>query len=209
MSIAIVDYGAGNLRSVQKAFEKLGFQASLTKDKAEIRGAKGVVLPGVGSHDAAITELRSAGLETVIEEIIALGKPFLGICLGYQMLFQTSEEGQMGGLGVIEGKVKKFDFSGSPLADELTVPHMGWNRLVFKHSSPIFDGIASGSMVYFAHSYYPAPADELIVSSTTDYGIEFASSITKGQVFAMQFHPEKSGEVGLRILRNFGKICLK
>jgi glutamine amidotransferase len=209
MSIAIIDYGAGNLRSVQKAFQKLGFQASLTRDKAEIRSAQGVVLPGVGSHDAAVEELRQTNLETVIEEVIARGIPFLGICLGYQMLFESSEEGKLHGLGLLEGATKKFNFAGTPWEEELTVPHMGWNRLLFKHHSPLFAGIPEGSMVYFAHSYYPDPKDPLVVSSETDYGGNFASSITKGNLFAVQFHPEKSGEVGLNILENFGKLCLK
>jgi len=208
MSIAIIDYGAGNLRSVQKAFQKLGFDAILTKDKTAIRTAKGVVLPGVGSFDAAVTELRNANLETVIDEVIALRKPFLGICLGYQLLFSSSEEGKLKGFGILEGDVKKFNFSGTPFSQN-SVPHMGWNRLLILHRSPLFDDIVDGSMVYFANSYYPAPGDELIVSTQTDYGIRFASSISKDNIYGVQFHPEKSGDIGLKILGNFGKICLK
>ena len=206
MSIAIIDYGSGNLRSVQKAFQKLGFVAEITKDKAAIRGAKGVVLPGVGSFDAAIKELRDLGLEVAIEEAIALRKPFLGICLGLQHLFESSEEGKQRGLGILRGEVKRFNFSGTPW-DNQSIPHMGWNRLLFKHKAPIFEGIEEGSMMYFAHSYYVAPKNEMIVATKTDYGIEFVSSIWKDNLFGIQFHPEKSGEVGLKILENFGKLC--
>ena len=208
MYIAIIDYGAGNLRSVEKALQSLGFKAVLTKNKEEIRKSSGVILPGVGAFDAAISEIRKENLESVIEEAIGLGKPFMGICLGYQMLFEESEEGKLKGFSLLKGKVKKFDFTGTSFSN-LSVPHMGWNRLLVKHASPIFNGIESGSMVYFAHSFYPDPSDSLIVSTTTDYGIEFASSVTKNNIFGIQFHPEKSGDIGLKILRNFGEICLK
>ena len=206
--ISIIDYGAGNLRSVQKALEKLGFQARLTKDKNLIRSSKGIILPGVGSFDAAISELRKSTLEMVVEEVIALGKPFLGICLGYQMLFEESSEGKQKGFGILKGKVKKFDFKGQPF-EHLTIPHMGWNRLLVKHKSPLTEGISDGSLVYFAHSYYPAPANPDIISTETDYGLNFASSISKGFIFGVQFHPEKSGPVGLKILKNFGELCSK
>lgn len=206
MSIAIIDYGSGNLRSVQKAFEKLGFSAEITRDKASIRGAKGVVLPGVGSFDPAIKELRACSLETAIEEAIALGKPFLGICLGLQHLFESSEEGKEKGLGIIKGKVKKFDFSGTAWS-ELSIPHMGWNRLLFQQRAPIFAGIEAGEMMYFAHSYYVAPEDERQVATTTDYGLEYTSSIWKDNLFGIQFHPEKSGAAGLKIIGNFGRLC--
>lgn len=206
MSIAIIDYGSGNLRSVEKAFEILGFSAEITKDKSVIRGAKGVVLPGVGSFDSAIKELRSLGLETIIEESIAFNKPFLGICLGMQHLFESSEEGKEKGLSILKGKVKKFDFTGTPWA-ELSVPHMGWNRLLIKHPSPIFAGIEDGEMMYFAHSYYVEPIDERVIASATDYGIEYTSSVWKENLFGIQFHPEKSGSAGLKILKNFGGLC--
>jgi len=206
MSLVIIDYGAGNLRSVQKAFQKVGVPAEITKDKSTIRGAKGVILPGVGSFDAAINELRSLSLEGAIEEAIALGKPFLGICLGLQHLFEFSEEGKQKGLGLLKGSVKKFNFPGTPWSS-LSVPHMGWNRLLFKHRSPIFDGIEEGTMMYFAHSYYVVPADEIIVATKTDYGPEFVSSIWKESIFGIQFHPEKSGEKGLQVLKNFGNLC--
>ncbi|MBU0574456.1 MAG: imidazole glycerol phosphate synthase subunit HisH [Candidatus Margulisbacteria bacterium] len=202
MSIAIIDYGAGNLRSVQKALQKLGFQAELTSDKAFIKSARGIILPGVGSFDAAINELRAKNLEGAIAEAIALGKPFLGICLGFQLLFESSEEGKQNGLGILEGTVKRFSV-------DLPVPHMGWNRLIIKHKSPIFNGIETGAMVYFAHSYYCAPKNDIIVSTVTDYGIDFASSASKDNVFGIQFHPEKSSEIGLKILKNFGELCSK
>ena len=204
MSIAIIDYGSGNLRSVQKAFQKFGFTAEITKDKAAIRGAKGVVLPGVGSFDAALTELRHYGLEGAIEESIALNKPFLGICLGLQHLFDSSEEGKQRGLGILKGRVVKF----AP-AEGLSVPHMGWNRLLIKHQSPLLAGINDGDMVYFAHSYHVVPEDKMAIATTTDYGIEFVSAVRKGNLYGIQFHPEKSGEVGLRIVRNFGELCSK
>ena len=208
MSIAIIDYGSGNLRSVEKAFEKLGICSEITKDKTTIRSAKGIVLPGVGSFDAALNELRQGGLEAAIEEAIALSKPFLGICLGLQHLFEESEEGKQKGLGILEGKVERFNFQNTPWND-LSIPHMGWNRLLIKHKAPIFDGIEDGSMVYFAHSYHVVPKDPAIIATTTDYGPEFVSSICKDNFFGLQFHPEKSGDVGLKILKNFGKLCSK
>ncbi len=202
MSIVIIDYGAGNLRSVQKALQKLGFSAEITKDKKSIKGAKGIVLPGVGSFDAAIKELRQFGLEAAIEEAIALGKPFLGICLGLQHLFESSAEGKESGLGILKGKVVRF----KPQANQ-SIPHMGWNRLLLKGSCPLFKGIESGSMVYFAHSYHVVPDNQEVVASTTDYGTEFVSAVCKNNLFGIQFHPEKSGKIGLNILRNFANLC--
>ncbi|MBI5399347.1 imidazole glycerol phosphate synthase subunit HisH [Candidatus Saganbacteria bacterium] len=208
MSIIIIDYGSGNLRSVEKAFQKLGFDAAVSRDKAAISQAKGVVLPGVGSFDAALSELRKNGLEGAIEAAIAMDKPFLGICLGMQHLFETSEEGKQRGLSVLKGRVKKFNFHQTPWQN-LSVPHMGWNRLLLKDNVPIFAGIENGSQVYFAHSYYAAPEDKKVIASSTDYGIEFTSAVWRGNLFGIQFHPEKSGAVGLRIIKNFGDLCLK
>ncbi len=208
MTVAIINYGAGNLRSVEKAFEAVGVDAEITKDKAAIRAAKGVVFPGVGSFDAAIKELRALSLEGVIEEAIALGKPFLGICLGMQHLFESSEEGKEKGLAILPGTVKKFNFAGTPWSAQ-SVPHMGWNRLLFKHPAPIFEGIEEGTMFYFAHSYFVVPKDEKIVATRTDYGLEFVSAVWKDNIFGIQFHPEKSGAAGLKVLGNFGKLCLK
>jgi glutamine amidotransferase len=208
MSIAIIDYGSGNLRSVEKAFQKLGFSALITRDKVTIRGAKGVVLPGVGSFDAALNELRQYGLEGAIEEAIALRKPFLGICLGLQHLFESSEEGKQKGLGILKGEVRKFDFSNTPWSNQ-SIPHMGWNRLLIKHNAPIFEGVENGSMVYFAHSYHVVPQDEMAVAARTDYGVEFVSAVWQDNLFGIQFHPEKSGDTGLKMLRNFGELCSK
>lgn len=208
MAIAIIDYGAGNLRSVEKAIESLGFEGVLTRDPKTIISASGIILPGVGSFDSAVSELRHLGIENQIQEMIGLNKPFLGICLGYQLLFESSEEGKLVGLSVFKGTVKKFGFNQTP-GNKLPIPHMGWNRLLISQGSKLFYGIENGSMVYFAHSFYPAPEDPAIIAAKTDYGIEFASAIEKGNVFGIQFHPEKSGEIGLKILRNFCNICLK
>ncbi len=206
MSVAIIDYGAGNLRSVEKAFQKVGVSAEITRDKNSIRGARGIVLPGVGSFDAAINELRQLSLEGLIEEAIALGKPFLGICLGMQHLFGSSEEGKQKGLSILPGSVKKLNFTGTAWAS-LSIPHMGWNRLLIKHRAPIFEGIEDGTMMYFAHSYYSVPENEMAVATRTDYGIEFCSAVWKDNIFGIQFHPEKSSEAGLLVLKNFGRLC--
>jgi len=211
MSIAIIDYEAGNLRSVEKAFGALGFAAKITSNPEEILSAKGVVLPGVGSNDAALLKLRESKLDQVINEIVSKNMPFLGICLGYQMLFESSEEGMLPGLAIFKGTVKKFDFDVSVPSSKLSIPHMGWNGLLLNpdNNAPIYSGIPNGSMVYFAHSYYPDPIDRKLVATETDYGIKFCSSIAKDNLFALQFHPEKSGSIGLKILENFGKLCLK
>jgi len=208
MSIAIIDYGAGNLRSVQKAFQFIGLPAEITRDKVTISQASGIVLPGVGSFDAAIDELRQLQLEGVIEETIALNKPFLGICLGLQHLFDSSEEGARKGLSILAGSVKKFNFAGTPW-EKQSIPHMGWNRLLIKHQAPIFEGLADGAMMYFAHSYHVVPTDKMTVAATTDYGVEFVSAVWRQNLFGIQFHPEKSGAAGLQVLKNFGKLCLK
>ncbi len=208
MTLAIINYGAGTLRSVEKAFAAVGVPAEITKDRATIRAAKGLVFPGVGSFDAAIKELRALSLEGVIEEAIALGKPVLGICLGMQHLFETSEEGKEKGLAILPGAVKKFNFAGTPWSNQ-SIPHMGWNRLLIKHRAPIFEGIEDGTMFYFAHSYFVVPKDEKIVATKTDYGLEFVSAVWKDNLYGIQFHPEKSGAAGLKILKNFGGLCSK
>ena len=206
MSIVIIDYGTGNLRSVQKALQKLGSSAIISNNKAELKNASGIILPGVGSFDTAIKELRDKNLEGSLEAAIALGKPFLGICLGLQLLFEKSEEGRELGFGLIEGKVNKFDFKDTPFSSQ-TIPHMGWNRLLVKKKSPILDGINDGAMVYFAHSYYVAPGSESVTAAQTDYGINFTSVVWKDNIHAIQFHPEKSGDTGLKILKNFAGLC--
>jgi len=192
--IAIIDYQMGNLRSVEKAFLKAGGRAVVTSDKKKIAKAKKVVLPGVGAFGDGMKELRKAGLVEVINDSIAQGKPFFGVCLGMQLLFEKSEEAPgVKGLGLLKGSVKKFR-----LKKPLKVPHMGWNRL---------KGISGAPYVYFVHSYYCAPDDKSIITATTDYGIKFASMIQKDNVFGCQFHPEKSQDAGLKILENFIRLC--
>jgi len=195
--IAIVDYGMGNLRSVQRAFEYVGTEAIVTAHREAIEAASAVVLPGVGAFGKAMFNLERAGLADVIRQVIAQGRPFLGICLGLQLLFEDSEEmGQHRGLGVFGGQVKRFEVG-------LKVPQIGWNQIHVQQDSPLLDSVADGSYAYFVHSYYVAPANPEIVLATTDYEIDFASIIGQDNVFGIQFHPEKSQAVGLRILRNF------
>ncbi|HXG51203.1 MAG TPA: imidazole glycerol phosphate synthase subunit HisH [candidate division Zixibacteria bacterium] len=199
--IAIVDYGMGNLRSVQKGFEHVGVEARITREAARIAEARGVVLPGVGAFPACMENLARFGLVEAIREVVRGKKPFLGICLGFQLLFSESEEfGPQKGLDLFPGRVVGFR------PDGLKVPHMGWNSIEKKLDSPFLEGIRSGDFVYFVHSFYVDPADPSIVATTTDYGIRFASSIATDHLFACQFHPEKSQELGLRILANFGRF---
>ncbi|AZT90234.1 imidazole glycerol phosphate synthase subunit HisH [Caldicellulosiruptor changbaiensis] len=197
--ICIVDYGMGNLRSVQKAFEYLGFNPIVTSNKDEVEMCEAIVLPGVGAFDVAYENLEKLDLVDVLKRKLN-DAIFLGICLGYQLLYEFSEEGNCEGLKVLEGKVKKF-----PKKDTIKIPHMGWNKIKVKNSSKLLKGL-DGQYVYFVHSYYVDNKDKEIVSSTCEHGIEFDSSIEKGNIFATQFHPEKSGEVGLEILRNFGGL---
>jgi imidazole glycerol-phosphate synthase subunit HisH len=206
--IAIIDYDIGNLRSVQKALEHVGADARLITTPAELAKADKVVLPGVAAFGDAIAELRGMGIAGPLTEAVRGGMPFLGFCLGLQMLFETSDEnGLHEGLGLLPGKVVKFDFASAELAGHrLSVPHMGWNQVSVRRRCPMLDGIDDGSFVYFAHSYYVAPADPGIVATTTTYGVEFASSVWKDNIFATQFHPEKSQAVGLRLLENFVRI---
>jgi len=197
--LAIVDYGMGNLRSVQKAFERLGHAAEVTGDADRISRAPGVVLPGVGAFAACMTNLAAAGLVEPVKHAIRTGRPFLGICLGMQLLFDESEEfGPVAGLGILPGRVVRF-----PTDAERKVPHMGWNSLRIIRRAPELAGIDDGAYVYFVHSYYPVPRDADVVATTTPYGEEFASSVVRDNVFACQFHPEKSQRIGLRLLDNF------
>lgn len=204
MSIAIIDYGTGNLRSVQKALEKLGFEASITSDNKKIKDSTGIILPGVGAFDSAITSLKENDTSETMMNEIKKGKPFLGLCLGMQLLFETSEEGSKKGLGLFKGKVVKFNFGKKT---ELKIPHMGWNNISFKKDSPLLKGVTNNTQAYFVHSYYCVPEDTSLILTETDYGIPFASSIAKDNIFALQFHPEKSSDEGLKILNNFGKEC--
>ena len=202
--IAIIDYGVGNLRSVQRALERAGADVLITGDPMVIKSADGAVLPGVGAFGEGMAQLELRGLVLPIDQIIAAGKPFLGICLGMQLLFSTSEEmGHFDGLGVLKGTVRR-------LADApgRKVPHVGWNQLHIRQPNPLLDGIADGSFAYFVHSYYVDPARPDFTVATTDYGADFVSVVARGNVFGVQFHPEKSQGVGAAILKNFVLLTL-
>jgi len=198
--IAIIDYGMGNLRSVQKSLEKAGFAAVVTSDPGEVMAAGGVILPGVGAFRDAMDNLQRAGMIPAIMEAIRGNRPFLGICLGMQLLFETSEEdGYHRGLGVFAGEVKR-------LPAGLKVPHMGWNQLEQRCRCPILEGIPEGSAFYFVHSYIVVPRSEDLITATTSYGITCPAVVGRGRVFGVQFHPEKSSSMGQEILRNFGRL---
>lgn len=203
--IVIVDYGMGNLRSVHKGFERVGVASVVTHDAGEIKQASGLVVPGVGAFKKAMENLKELGLVGPIVDFILSGKPFLGICLGLQLLFTEGEEfGIQPGLGIFKGRVVRFPASFS--GDSLKVPHMGWNTVKIRERFPALEGIENGAYFYFVHSYYPVPEDREIIATVTDYGGEFASSIGRGNLFACQFHPEKSQKLGLTILENFGRL---
>lgn len=205
--ISIIDYGMGNLRSVQKGFERVGASAQIVHSANEIQRAEKVVLPGVGAFRDAIAHIRDQGLETPIREAIESGRPFLGICLGLQLLFDISyEDGEYAGLGLIPGKVVRFDFAGLPGARELKIPHMGWNQLTWSRPCPLMQGLTSGAHFYFVHSYYVEPADPEVTHGRCNYGYDFTATIWRDNIFATQFHPEKSQEAGLTILRNFAAL---
>lgn len=205
--IAIIDYGMGNLRSVQKGFEKVGFDAVVTADPQVVLEADKVVLPGVGAFPDCMRNLEQGGFIEPVLRVIQEGRPFLGICLGLQLLFTESDEfGVHRGLDVIPGRVIRFPEGMREGGEDLKVPHMGWNQLAFKRNAPVFAGLADGDNVYFVHSFYVQPEDSGVVATTTGYGIEFCSSIWKDNIIATQFHPEKSQEKGLRILKNFGEM---
>ncbi len=197
--IAIINYKMGNLRSVQKALEKQGFAASITSSAEDIAKARGIILPGVGAFGAAMRNIRELGLEKSILQSVKQNKPLLGICLGLQILMEESEESPgVKGLGIVKGRVVK-------IKGNTRIPHMGWNSLHIGKPSPLFEGIKDGEMFYFVHSYYVFPQEDVVVG-VTDYGYVFPCAIQKGNVFGVQFHPEKSSYWGLEILRNFGKI---
>jgi glutamine amidotransferase len=205
--IAVVDYGMGNLRSVHKALEKAGCEVVVTSSSRKIGDAHALVLPGVGAFRDCIRNLEKLNLIEPLLTSIEKGKPFLGICLGLQILFTESEEfGATQGLNLIEGRVVRFPKGSDTLATRLKIPHMGWNSISLKKNLPLLSGIEDGSFFYFVHSYYVLPEDESVVATTTSYGLEFASSIQRENIFACQFHPEKSQQVGLQLLRSFGKL---
>jgi glutamine amidotransferase len=200
--IVIIDYGMGNLRSVQKAFETVGANAKISSNPDEILNASAVVLPGVGAFRDCMNNLQNLNLVDVVHKTIKSGKPFLGICLGLQLLFEQSEEfGLVQGLGILRGKVARFTPSQS-----LKVPHMGWNSVKVLKQGPFYEAIPEGSYFYFVHSYYVLPDDPAIVSTTTSYGVDFVSGIQRDNIYAFQFHPEKSQSCGLALLRKFSQL---
>lgn len=205
--VGIIDYGMGNLRSVQKAFERFEADARIITTPQEICEADKIVLPGVGAFADCVAHLRDRGLVDSILRTIEQGKPFLGICLGMQMLFDVSyEDGEYQGLGVIPGKVVRFDFTGRPDAAELKIPHMGWNQVFWDRPCPVFRDLSSGEWFYFVHSYYVAPKDPSVICGRCEYGTEFTAMIWKDNIMAMQFHPEKSQRAGMKMIENFARM---
>lgn len=200
--IAIMDYDAGNIRSVEKALLLLGEEVKITSDAEEILAADKVILPGVGAFGDAMANLKARGLDRVIHQVVEKGTPFLGICLGLQLLFERSDEAPgVEGLGILKGEIVRI-----PAAEGLKIPHMGWNSLHLSHNGRLFQNIKEGAYVYFVHSYYLKAREEEIVKASAEYGVHIHASVEKGNVFACQFHPEKSGEVGLQILKEFVNI---
>ena len=203
MKIAIIDYGMGNLHSAAKALEKVGAQVTVTRDPELVRQADKVILPGVGAFGDCMKNLNERGLAPVIHEVIAAGKPFLGICVGLQMLFEGSEEDPgVAGLGIFKGMVRKIAAPG------LKIPHMGWNNLEYRTSSSLFQGLPPAAYVYFVHSFHAVPTDESCITAVTDYGGQVTAAVGRGLVRAVQFHPEKSSAVGLKILANFKEMSI-
>ncbi|UVI30574.1 imidazole glycerol phosphate synthase subunit HisH [Paenibacillus spongiae] len=199
--IAIIDYGMGNLHSVSKAVERLGYQAKITADAQEILEADGAILPGVGAFGDAMQNLRNTGLDEVTKFYASSGKPLLGICLGMQLLFDESEEhGRHAGLGLLPGNVIRFQ-------GDYKVPHMGWNKLIFRQPSPLFEGLAEGH-VYFVHSFHAKPQRESDLLATTDYHQNVTAIVGSGNVYGMQFHPEKSSDLGMQLLGNFLNLAV-
>jgi imidazole glycerol-phosphate synthase subunit HisH len=200
--IVITDYGVGNLSSVKNGFAQAGFDTVISSDQEHIAAAQGLVLPGVGAFGSAMNNLRASGLDRTLMACIKRGVPLLGICVGMQMLFEQSEErGNFAGLGLIAGSVVQFN-SG------LKVPQVGWNQLEIRRSHPLLDGINEGDYFYFVHSYHGLPADGTVVLATADYGVHFPAVVQKDNIFGIQFHPEKSSRLGLKILANFGRLAL-
>lgn len=204
-AIAIIDYGIGNLRSAEKAFQHLGFDASLVSDPNALRSATKIVLPGVGAFGECMVNLKAHGFVEPLREAVGAGKPLLGICVGLQMLFEGSEETPgISGLGLLKGTVKRFSGAAFEGPDALKVPQIGWNALSFPREHAIFKGLATGSYVYFVHSFYACPDDPTDAIASAEYGLRFCASAGKGNIAGVQFHPEKSQAVGLRIIKNWG-----
>ncbi|MCX5834035.1 MAG: imidazole glycerol phosphate synthase subunit HisH [Deltaproteobacteria bacterium] len=201
--IAIIDYRAGNLTSVARALQHLGEPCEVTADPNKIGTAHRVIFPGVGAAGEAMGNLRASGLDVCIQKAFEAGKPILGICLGTQVIFDHSEEGDTACLGIVPGRVRRFPGELRENGKPLKIPHMGWNRVDFVGDHPVFRGLPQGSEFYFVHSYYPSPADERLVAGWSDYGIRFCAAVAYRNLVAVQFHAEKSGRFGLQILKNF------
>ncbi len=205
--IAIIDYGMGNLRSVQKALQRVDARAEILDSPEGLDGADKLVLPGVGAFQDAMIHLRERGFVDPLRDFAASGRPFLGICLGLQLLFEVSyEDGEHEGLGILPGKIVLFDMSHQPDSERLKVPHMGWNQVRFVKDSSLTRGLEQGSYFYFVHSYYAEPAEADMVLGVCDYGLEFTAMVEKGNIYATQCHPEKSQNVGRRLLENFAGL---
>jgi len=207
--IYIVDYGMGNLRSVQKAVQRTGYEVRLTSDPNEVEQASKIILPGVGAFRDCMSNLEKFDLLEPVISSIRSGKPFLGICLGLQLLFESSDEfGLQKGMQILPGRVTRFPehITDPDTGQRYPIPHMGWNTVQIQKDIPVFKGLESGSYFYFVHSYYAAPQEPHDVAATTLYGIEFASAVHRDNIYAVQFHPEKSYDVGLRLLKNFGEL---
>lgn len=199
VQVAIIDYGVGNLRSVEKAFAATGCEAVVSGDERVLRGADKLVLPGVGAFGACMKALSERGFDRLVREKVEGGTPLLGVCVGMQLLFEESDEfGATPGLGLLRGKVRRF-------SDELVVPHVGWNRVTARQSHALFSDVAHAAHFYFVHSYYCEPEDKSVVAGETEYGVRYASVVAKANICGVQFHPEKSQDAGLRLLRNFAR----
>ncbi len=199
--IAVIDYGAGNLRSVAKAIESLGHKAVVTSDPPDLRTVDGTVFPGQGIAGPAMDRLKAAGMDTALKEIVAAGRPFFGVCLGLQLIFDWSDEGDTTCLGILSGRTVRF-------TEGLKVPHMGWNEVRFVRDHPVFEGVEDGTQFYFVHSYFGVPDDSGLTIGETEYGTTFASAVAVGSLVATQFHPEKSGMTGVRLYDNFFRHAL-
>lgn len=199
-AITIIDYGVGNLRSVEKAFAATDCEAIVSSKETDLRAAQKLVLPGVGAFGACMRALSERGFDELVRERVEAGTPLLGVCVGMQILFEESDEfGATPGLGLLPGRVRRF-------SDELVVPHVGWNRIQQRQSHVLFDGVANGSFFYFVHSYYCEPEDKSVVAGETEYGSNYASVVAKDNICGVQFHPEKSQDAGLRLLQNFARL---
>jgi len=199
-AITIIDYGVGNLRSVEKAFAATDCEAIVSSKETDLRAAQKLVLPGVGAFGACMRALSERGFDELVRERVEAGTPLLGVCVGMQILFEESDEfGATPGLGLLPGRVRRF-------SDELVVPHVGWNRIQQRQSHGLFDGVANGSFFYFVHSYYCEPEDKSVVAGETEYGSNYASVVAKDNICGVQFHPEKSQDAGLRLLQNFARL---